>query len=177
MYEGAILAGFGGQGVISAGILLAYAGMLEDKFVTFFPSYGAEMRGGTANCTVVVSTEEVASPIVETPTSIIVMNEPSLAMFEPKLKNGGLLFVNTSLVKSGASRKDVVVCDVPANELAEGVGNIRIANMVMIGAFCKKTGAIQLDSVFKALPKVFPRAKPEMIEMNIEAIKKGASLI
>lgn len=177
MYQGVIFAGFGGQGVISAGILLACAGMLEDKYVTFFPSYGAEMRGGTANCSVVISAEKVASPIVTNPDSLIVMNEPSLVMFEPRVKEGGVLFVNSSLIEKKPARSDIEIVNVPANNLAEKIGNPKIANMVIVGAYCRKTGAIHLESVFKAVPKVFPRASEEMVKKNIEALKKGAEIV
>lgn len=175
MYQGLLIAGFGGQGVVSAGILAAYAGMLEDKRVTFFPSYGAEMRGGTANCSVVVSTEDIASPIVAHPTTLIVMNEPSLTLFEPNLEEGGLLLVNSSLIKAGPKRGDIEIVNVPVNDIAEKVGSPKSANMVMIGAFAKKTGALKLESIFEALPKVFRRANEEMIAKNIAALKAGAN--
>ena len=174
MYQGVLIAGFGGQGVVSGGILLAYAGMLDDKYVTFFPSYGAEMRGGTANCSVVVSDDEVASPVVAYPDSLIVMNEPSLTTFEPNLKEGGLMFVNSSLIEKKPARSDIEIVNVPVNNLAEEVGSPKSANMVMLGAFSKKTGAIKLESLFEAIPKVFPKANDELIQKNIAALKKGA---
>lgn len=170
------MSGFGGQGIISAGILLAYSGMVDGKHVTFFPAYGAEMRGGTANCSVVVSTDEVASPVVSSPDSIIVMNEPSLLKFEPALKPQGLLLVNKSLVSSQPKRTDVNSVTIDANKIAEGIGTVKCANMVMLGAFINRTQAVSLESVIKTLPKVFPRAKKEMLEMNVEALKKGSAL-
>jgi 2-oxoglutarate ferredoxin oxidoreductase subunit gamma len=175
MYQGVIMSGFGGQGIISAGILLAYSGMVDGKYVTFFPAYGAEMRGGTANCSVVVSTEEVASPVVSSPDSLIVMNEPSLLKFEPALKANGLLLINQSLVSSEPKRDDVNAVTIDANKIAEEIGTVRCANMVMLGALINHTRAVSLENVIKTLPKVFPRAKKEMLQMNEEALKKGAN--
>jgi 2-oxoglutarate ferredoxin oxidoreductase subunit gamma len=176
MYQGVIMSGFGGQGIISAGILLAYSGMVDGKHVTFFPAYGAEMRGGTANCSVVVSTDEVASPVVSSPDSLIVMNEPSLLKFESALKSQGLLLVNKSLVSSQPKRTDVNAVTIDANKIAEGIGTVKCANMVMLGAFINRTQAVSLESVINTLPKVFPRAKKEMLQMNVEALKKGSTL-
>lgn len=174
MYQGVLIAGFGGQGVVSAGILMTYAGMLENKHVTFFPSYGAEMRGGTANCSVVISTEEVASPSVTCPNTLIVMNEPSLVVFEPTLKAGGLMLLNSSLIAIKPKRTDIEAVSIPVNNIAERVGNIKGINMVMVGAFCKKTGALSIDAVSRAMPKVFSRASKEIIEKNIAALKAGS---
>jgi 2-oxoglutarate ferredoxin oxidoreductase subunit gamma len=176
MYQGVIMSGFGGQGIVSAGILLAYAGMVDGKHVTFFPAYGAEMRGGTANCSVVVSSEEVASPVVSSPDSVIVMNEPSLLKFEPTLKPEGLLLINKSLVSSQPKRDDVNTAIIDANKIAEEIGTVKCANMVMLGALINHTQAVSLESMIKTLPKVFPRAKKEMIDINVEALKKGTSL-
>lgn len=175
MYQGVIMSGFGGQGIISAGILLAYSGMVDGKHVTFFPAYGAEMRGGTANCSVVVSTDEVASPVVSSPDSLIVMNEPSLLKFEPALKPNGLLLINHSLVSSQPKRGDVNAVTIDANKIAEEIGTVRCANMVMLGALINHTRAVSLESMIKTLPKVFPRAKKEMLQINEEALKKGAN--
>ncbi len=175
MYQGVIMSGFGGQGIISTGVLLAYSGMVDGKHVTFFPAYGAEMRGGTANCSVVVSTEEVASPVVSTPDSLIVMNEPSLLKFEPTLKPQGLLLINTSLVSSKPKRNNIYVVTIDANKIAEEIGTVRCANMVMLGALIKYTEAVSLESVIKTMTKVFPRAKKEMLEMNENALKKGGT--
>ncbi len=176
MYQGVIMSGFGGQGIISAGILLAYSGMVDDKHVTFFPAYGAEMRGGTANCSVVVSSEEVASPVVSSPDSLIVMNEPSLLKFEPALKPQGLLLINKSLVSSQPQRTDINVVTIDANKIAEEIGTVKCANMVMLGALINHTQAVSLESVSKTLPKVYSRAKKEMIGINVEALKKGSTL-
>jgi 2-oxoglutarate ferredoxin oxidoreductase subunit gamma len=174
MYQGIRISGFGGQGVISAGILLAQAGLLENKNVSWFPAYGAEMRGGTANCSVVIASEEVSSPVVSRPDTVIVMNEPSLAKFEPLVRSGGLLIINSSLVNSRPKRTDIKVAYVPCNKIAEEIGTTKIANMVALGAYAGLTGALSVDTIAKALGKVFKRAKPEMLELNIKALKKGA---
>ena len=177
MYQGVIMSGFGGQGVISAGILLAYAGMTDGRYVTFFPAYGAEMRGGTANCSVVISSEEVASPVVAYPDTLIIMNEPSLNKFEPSARKGGLLLINSSLVTGKPKRDDIKVNYIQANEIAEKLGTTKIANMVMIGAYSKLTGAISFDALKKSLKKVFPRAKQEIIDLDTEALKKGMEAV
>lgn len=174
MYQGIRIAGFGGQGVVSAGYLLAQAGMMEGKEVSFFPAYGAEMRGGTANCSVVVATDEVSTPIVSAPDTVIVFNEPSLAKFEPMVKPGGLLIINSSLVNSRATRSDIKVLYVPCNEIAGELGNAKIMNMVALGAFAAATGAMSVDAIARALPKVYRKLKPEVIELNVKALKRGA---
>ena len=177
MYQGVIMSGFGGQGIISAGILLAYAGMTDGKYVTFFPAYGAEMRGGTANCSVVISSEEIASPVVAYPDTLVVMNEPSLSKFEPSVRKGGLLLINSSLIAGKPKREDIDVKYIPANEIAEKLGTIKIANMVMIGAYAKHTGALSFEGLKKSLQKVFPRARQEIIDLDSEALKKGMEAV
>jgi 2-oxoglutarate ferredoxin oxidoreductase subunit gamma len=176
MYQGIKISGFGGQGVISAGYLLAQAGMMEGKEVSFFPAYGAEMRGGTANCSVVVASEEVSTPIVTVPDTAIVLNEPSLAKFEPAVKPGGLLIINSSLVNSRATRKDIKVIYVPCNAIASEIGNPKAMNMVALGAFAAATGAMSLDAIARAMPKVYKKLKPEVIELNVKALKRGAEM-
>lgn len=174
MYQGIKISGFGGQGVISAGYLLAQAGMMEGKEVSFFPAYGAEMRGGTANCSVVVASDEVTTPIVTAPDTVIVLNEPSLAKFEPMVKPGGLLIINSSLVNSRATRTDIKVIYVPCNEIAGEIGNPKAMNMVALGAFAATTGAMTIDAIARAMPKVYKKLKPEVIELNVKALKRGA---
>lgn len=159
------------------GILLAYSGMVDGKQVTFFPAYGAEMRGGTANCTVVVSSEEVASPVVSRPDTLIVMNEPSLLKFEPQLKPSGRLLVNSSLVNAKPKRTDIEVTYVPVNEIAEEVGSIKTANMVMMGAYVELTGAVPIPAVKESIPKVYTRAKKDILEMNYKAVDRGAEAV
>ena len=173
MYQGIRIAGFGGQGVISAGILLAQAGVENKLNASWLPSYGPEMRGGTANCSVVVSDGEVYTPIVSVPDTVIVMNEPSLPKFEPMLKKGGLLILNSSLINSRPTRKDITIVCVPCNEIAQKLGMDRIANLVALGAFIKLTGAVTLASVEDAMKKVYKRAKPEMLALNKKALEAG----
>ena len=177
MYQGLIMAGFGGQGIISGGIMLAYTGMMDGLNVTFFPAYGAEMRGGTANCSVVISSDAVASPVVGSPDSVLIMNEPSLAKFEPMLKPGGRLFLNTSLVNSKPKRTDIEIIPVAANDIAEELGNIKCANMVMLGAYAQKSGAVKLQTLKDNIKKVYPRAKEAMLDVNRKAIDKGAAAV
>lgn len=173
MYQGIRIAGFGGQGVVSAGIILAQAGMIDGKEVSFFPSYGAEMRGGTANCSVVIASDEVNTPIVSEPDTVMVLNEPSLAKFEPLVKPGGLLIINSSLVNSKATRKDIKVIYVPCNQLASEVGNPKAMNMVAIGVFISATKALSADAIARAMPKVYKKLKPEVLELNMKALKRG----
>ena len=173
MYQGIRIAGFGGQGVISAGILLAQAGVEDKKNASWLPSYGPEMRGGTANCSVVVSDGEGYPPIVSLPDTGLIMNEPSLPKFEPLLKKGGLMIINSSLINSRPTRTDITVVCVPCNKIAEELGMDRIANLVALGAFIKQTGAVTLQSVEHAMKKVYKRAKPEMLELNKKALQAG----
>lgn len=172
-----IIAGFGGQGVVSSGIILAHAGLLEDKHVTFFPSYGAEMRGGTANCSVVVSSDHVASPIVANPDIVIAMNEPSLLRFEPTLKENGILLFNRTLIKSTPQRTDITILPVEASALAEELGQGRIANMVMLGAMAKKSNVLELATLKKAQRKRFIKANDEQLKLNDAALEKGYNLL
>ncbi|MEW9123404.1 MAG: 2-oxoacid:acceptor oxidoreductase family protein [Thermotaleaceae bacterium] len=172
-----ICAGFGGQGVMSMGQLLTYAGMIEEKNVSWLPSYGPEMRGGTANCSVILSDKPVGSPIVTHATSAIVMNLPSLLKFEKDLITDGLLLVNSSLIDQKASREDVVPYYIPANEIADGIGNAKVANMVMLGAFLELTKIVSIDSIIAALRKVFGPSKEHLIPMNKAALEKGAEAV
>jgi 2-oxoglutarate ferredoxin oxidoreductase subunit gamma len=177
MLEKVVIAGFGGQGVMLMGRLLAYAGMLEGKNVAWMPSYGPEMRGGTANCTVIISTEEIASPVVSDPTSIIAMNKPSLDKFESTVQKNGVIVFNSSLIERKLNKDDVSVVKVPANDIANKLGSTKIANMVVLGAYVKKTGVVKLDTIFKALEKALVGPKQKLVEINKEALKQGAELI
>lgn len=170
-------AGFGGQGIVLMGKLLAQAGMMEDKHTTFFPQYGAAMRGGTANCSVIVSDDEIASPMVEEPDVVLIMNGPSLDKFEPTVKSGGWIFYNTSLIDREVKRDDVNVVKVPANNIAEEVGSARSANMVMLGAFSKKIGAVGLETLQKSLDVMLKGKGDKIMELNREAMRKGAGLV
>jgi 2-oxoglutarate ferredoxin oxidoreductase subunit gamma len=174
MAQQLIIAGFGGQGVLSMGMLLAYAGMLEGRNVTWLPAYGPEMRGGTANCNVIISDEEIGSPLVLSASSVIAMNRPSLEKFEGAVERGGLLFVNCSLIECRAVRTDIEAIYVPANEIAASLGNERTANMVMLGAFLERTRLVDPESVIESLPKVWGKGKEKMIPINREALALGA---
>jgi 2-oxoglutarate ferredoxin oxidoreductase subunit gamma len=172
-----VFAGFGGQGVLSMGMLVTYAGMLEGKQVSWLPSYGPEMRGGTANCSVIVSDEAVASPIVTEPTAAVVMNRPSLTKFEPAVEKGGLLLINSSLIEDRSARDDLNVVYVPTNEIADGLGNLRVANMVMLGALLKLTGVVTLDSVIQSFLKVLGENKAKLIPINEKALAAGMEAV
>lgn len=173
MYLDIMIAGSGGQGVLLIGKLLAWAGILEGMNVTWFPSYGAEMRGGTANCTVIISDEIIGSPIVQNPGAFIIMNSASLERFEKKIKPKGLIILNSSLINQSGRRKDLEVVKIPANEIAEGIGDMRVANMVMTGALIGRKKEISLDAVKRALKKVIPASKANLIEFNERALESG----
>ncbi|MGI6225583.1 MAG: 2-oxoacid:acceptor oxidoreductase family protein [Peptococcales bacterium] len=166
-----ILAGFGGQGMLFLGQLLAYGAMEEGKNTTWMPSYGPEMRGGTANCTVVISNKPVSSPIVGRPNLLVAMNLPSLAKFENTVQKDGFLFVNSSLINKEVNRDDINVIKIPANEIAEQLGSPKAANMVILGAILGKTKCLELETIYQFLEKKNPRK--EIFESNIKAIEKG----
>ena len=176
MEERVIMAGFGGQGVMAIGQLLTFAGMVEDKNVSWLPSYGPEMRGGTANCGVIVSTEEVGSPVVETSTSAIIMNQPSLDKFEDGIVKDGNLLINSSLISQKSKRDDINVYYIPANEEAEKLGNLRVANMIMLGALLEASDVASIDSVLEGFTEVFGAHRKKLIPINKEALEKGAEL-
>ena len=173
-----ICAGFGGQRVMSMGQLLAYAGMIEDKYVSWLPSYGPEMRGGTANCGVTVSDEEIGSPIITNDADIaIVMNLPSLIKFEKDVKPGGKIFINSSLIEKKVERTDIEVYYIDANKIAADIGNIKAANLVMLGAVLKSTPIVDIESILEAFKKVFGPSKERFIPQNREALVKGGESI
>ncbi len=177
MLERNIFAGFGGQGVLLMGQLLAYAAMIEDKQVAWLPSYGPEIRGGTANCSVTISDQQIASPIVDYPNSIIVMNRPSLDKFEPQLIKGGKLFVNSSIIDRKAIRDDIEVYYVPCNELAMELGDARVANIVMLGAYLAATHCVSKESLMDALLHKLGERKAHLLPINQEAFEKGAAIV
>lgn len=173
MLEEVVIAGFGGQGVVFCGTFLCYAAMLQGKEVSGIPSYGAEMRGGTANYSVVIGGEEIASPLVFNPTSAIIMNQPSLDKFEPKMKPGGLIILNSSLVTREIGRTDLRVVKIPATSLANELGNVRVANMVALGAYLSKSEGVLLESAVKALSLALPKDKQKLLAINEKALRKG----
>jgi len=160
---------------MSMGLSLAQAAMFEAKNVTYLPSYGAEVRGGTANCTVVISDDEIVSPVASAPEFVIAMNQPSVVRFQNQLQSGGLFFVNSSLVESEISRGDINIVRVPANSVAEALGSPRSANMVMLGAFIKKSGLVSFDSMIDALKSTLGR-KQKLVAINEKALKAGYDL-
>lgn len=178
MYFDSIIAGFGGQGVMLMGNILAYAAMAEKKRVTYMPVYGVEMRGGTANCTVVISDREIGSPIIQKPVTAIVMNLPSLEKFGPRVRKGGLLVVNASLVPERAIQFRGIKCLlVPSRDLALDVGNERLANMVVLGAAVRKSGVVHLRTLKKALYPALDLRYHKMIDINILALERGARFV
>jgi 2-oxoglutarate ferredoxin oxidoreductase subunit gamma len=173
-----IVAGFGGQGVMVIGNLLAYAAMKEGKCVTYLPVYGVEMRGGTANCTVVISSRQIGSPVVGRPHAALVMNLPSLIKYAPLVLPNGLLFVNSSLIEpEEAYRKDIENFFIPVNQIAIDHGHPKLANMVALGAFNQKTELVRMTSLFDSLEKVLDEKYRHLIPSNIEAIKVGAEFV
>jgi 2-oxoglutarate ferredoxin oxidoreductase subunit gamma len=176
MLHEVIMAGFGGQGVMLMGQLLTYSGMLEEKQVSWIPSYGPEMRGGTANCSVIVSDEPIGAPIVTEPTVMVAMNRPSLDKFESSVRPGGIILVNSSLLDRKVSRSDVQVVEIPANDIAATLGNPRVANMVMLGAFVEATAVVGAESVLASFRKMF-KDKEHLVEVNKHALEKGMEAV
>jgi Pyruvate:ferredoxin oxidoreductase and related 2-oxoacid:ferredoxin oxidoreductases, gamma subunit len=174
LYQDVTMAGFGGQGVMLIGNLLAYAGMGEGLNVTFMPVYGPEMRGGTANCTVVVSDDAIGSPIIKRPMAVIVLNQPSLEKFQPRVEDGGVQIVNSSLIDEALVDKTRIrsLC-IPANGIADNLGNGRMVNMVALGAFIKATGVLPLEKVKESLTKVIAPHYGHLIPKNSEALQAG----
>jgi len=166
-------AGFGGQGVLLMGYALAYSAMAEDKHVTYLPAYGAEVRGGTAHCTVAISDEEIASPVASAPEFVVVMNNPSLVKFQNTIQSGGGFFLNSTLVDERPIRGDIDVFEVPATFLAEQIGEMRAANMVMLGAFIKQSRLVGLNSLLDNLGEIFGARRKKLIDINVAAIQKG----
>jgi len=171
-----LIAGFGGQGIIMMGTLLAQTGMDEDKHVTWFPSYGPAMRGGTANCSVILSNDEIASPIISKPDMLVAMNEESFIRFEPDINKNGLLLYNKSLVGSKPKRKDIRYFKVAATELAGQLGNVKIANMITLGALIKLTGILSVVTAKKALKMILPVSKHGLMDINNKALDTGYEL-
>ncbi|MBI4823447.1 MAG: 2-oxoacid:acceptor oxidoreductase family protein [Nitrospirae bacterium] len=168
-----LIAGSGGQGILFFGKLIAQSAMNEGKNVTWFPSYGAEMRGGTANCTVQVSDEVIGSPIVRNPDILIVLNKASMERFGSRVKKNGLLIMDSSLIKETPLRQDIGIVKVPASDIAVSLGNAMSANMVLLGALIKETGIVNEDSAINALEELTSSRRTKTISLNKSAIKKG----
>jgi 2-oxoglutarate ferredoxin oxidoreductase subunit gamma len=178
MYFDVIFAGFGGQGVLLLGNLLTYAAMEEGRHVTYMPVYGVEMRGGTANCTVVISDEEIGSPVIHHPITAVIMNKPSLLRYGPMVQPGGWLFVNSSLIDiQDFEKPEAKMIMVPTIELAAKVGDQRLANMAMMGAMIEETKAISQEAVVKAFKRVMDKRYHKMIPINTAALEEGAKFI
>jgi len=172
-----LISGFGGQGVLFAGQVLSYAGMDCGRMVTWIPSYGPEMRGGTANCTVIISDEEIGSPLVRHPSAVIVMNLPSLDKYESEIKSGGVLVVNSSMVNRPVTRPDIKVVVIPGNEIAESLGDKRMTNMVLLGGLLANLPVLPVEAVEKALQDHLPARHHKLLPMNFKALRQGASYL
>jgi 2-oxoglutarate ferredoxin oxidoreductase subunit gamma len=168
-----IFSGFGGQGVIMMGYLLATAGMYEEKNVTCLPSYGAQVRGGVANCTVVVSDEEIASPVASEPEFAVLMNNPALFQYQNQVQSGGTLLLNSSMIEARPVRGDLTIIEVPANDLAKKLRDDRVTNMVMLGAFIKKSALVSLDTLARAIKDTFSNRNPGVLKLNKSALQLG----
>jgi 2-oxoglutarate ferredoxin oxidoreductase subunit gamma len=176
MQQEIIISGFGGQGTLFAGQLLAYAAMDSGYHVTWIPSYGPEMRGGKARCTIVVSDEAIGSPLVRRPSAAVVLNIPSMEAFEPAVKSSGVLVVNSSLVPQKSERTDLDVFYVPASDMATELGNVRIANVICLGALVQATGVVSFEAIEQALDDHLPERHRKLLGLNKEALRKGAAL-
>jgi 2-oxoglutarate ferredoxin oxidoreductase subunit gamma len=175
-HEETIFSGFGGQGALFAGQLLAYAGMAEGLYVTWIPSYGPEMRGGTANCTVILSEEEIGAPIIRYPTVAVVLNRPSMEKYDPLVRTGGVLIINDSLVDTPSERDDIRIIRLPASDIATELGNPRMANMVLLGALLEATGIVSQDSVVQQLNEHLSERQRKWLGPNEKALEKGQAL-
>ncbi len=174
MHHEIIISGFGGQGVLFAGQLLAYAALEEGRHVTWIPSYGPEMRGGTAHCTVIISDEEIGSPLVRNPTAALVLNPPSMTKYAPLLKPNGLLIVDSTLITERSNRTDIREIDLPAKDMANELGFPQIANVVMLGALLAATGMLKLESLDKVLNERLGERHRKALEPNKQALRRGA---
>ncbi|MCK8058996.1 MULTISPECIES: 2-oxoacid:acceptor oxidoreductase family protein [unclassified Fusibacter] len=175
MMDKIVIAGFGGQGVMFLGKVLAYTGMDSDLELCWIPSYGPEMRGGTANCSVILSDEEIHSPVIDQADAAIVMNMPAYEKFAPKVRPGGVLIVNSSLADIGEHRDDITVVKVPATDLANELGSPSIGNMICLGALLPHLSLVDSNKIEKVITKLTGK-RPEMLQVNLAAIEKGMSL-
>ena len=172
-----IMAGFGGQGLLFSGKVLAYAGLLEDRELSWLPSYGPEMRGGTCNCSVIISDEPVGSPIIAHPNVLMVMNEPSLDKFEDAVAPGGIVFVDSSLIGRKLKRTDVEAVYIPATKMAKDMEATSLANMIILGAIVAKTGCVKCETVSEALRETISARKANLLDLNLKAVEAGVKFI
>ena len=172
-----IFSGFGGQGVLMMGYVLAVAAMRDGKEVTYLPTYGAEVRGGTANCTVSISDEEIFSPVASSPDYGVIMNMPSLIKYESAIKKGGALILNSSLIDKDPARDDIDVVKIPANDIARELGSDRTINMIMLGAFVAKTKVTTLDSIMNGLTEIVKGKKASVMKLNRKGLDRGAEYV
>ncbi|MEO8512546.1 MAG: 2-oxoacid:acceptor oxidoreductase family protein [Ignavibacteria bacterium] len=177
MLEELIVAGFGGQGVLSMGMTLAYAGMVENKEISWMPSYGPEMRGGTANCIAILSDEKISSPIISIFDSAIILNQPSMEKFESKIKPGGLLLYESSNIFKPSKRTDIEIIGIPAATEAVKMKNSKILNMIMLGAYLERKPVVKIESILEALKKVLPERYHNLLPVNKQALERGAELV
>jgi len=177
VHEEIVISGFGGQGTLFAGQLMAYAGMGEGRFVTWIPSYGPEMRGGTAHCIVIIADTPIGSPIIRCPSLALVLNPPSFDKYEPLVKPGGVLAVNSSLIHCQSAREDIVRIEIPANEIANDLGDVRMANIVLLGALLAVRPVVSLQSIQAALDEHIPVRRQKIIEPNKRALMQGSEYV
>lgn len=175
-YMDLLAAGFGGQGIMMLGQLVAYSGIHQGRHVTWIPAYGPEMRGGTANCSCVVSSEEIGSPVVGQADVVLVMNQPSLDKFEPRVKSGGFLIYDCDLVKYDKPREDITAIPVPAKMIAHELGSEKVANIVMLGAIVKATGIVSESDCLETIKEKLGAKKPQFLPLNLEAFEKGMAV-
>ena len=172
-----IFSGFGGQGVLSTGQMLAQAAMLQGRFVTYLPSYGAEVRGGTANCTVTISDEEIASPVASEPDFVVALNQPSFSRFQNLLHSGGFLLYNSSMVEPAKVRGDIEIQGIPISELAQKIGNIKVANMIMLGSFIAISNLLSFERIVENMPEILGDGKARLLKINQKAFELGYHFI
>ncbi|ADL07598.1 2-oxoacid:acceptor oxidoreductase family protein [Thermosediminibacter oceani] len=168
-----IMAGFGGQGIMLMGEILAHSAMLEGREVSWIPSYGPEMRGGTANCMVVVSDKRIPSPIISSPDILVAMNKPSMDKFTPIVKSGGIVILNKALIDEKPARQDIEVIEVDASGIADELGNMKVANMVALGVLVGRTGVVRPETVLKSIDHFLPEHRKNMFEINEKALMRG----
>jgi 2-oxoglutarate ferredoxin oxidoreductase subunit gamma len=177
MISKTVFSGFGGQGVLMMGYVLAVAAMRDGKEVTYLPTYGAEVRGGTANCTVSISDEEIFSPVASSPDYGVIMNMPSLVKYESTIKKGGAIILNSSLIDTDPARDDIDVVKVPANDIAKELGSDRTINMIMLGAFVSQTNVTTLDSIMNGLTEIVKGKKASLMKLNRKGLDRGAGYV